>query len=161
MVLSNGKYISAKMILNPFPIRNDGLLDITWVADPETKGFEMVKVMTNSAKGGVQTSDNTQVYMRGKKIKITFIGKNGDPLGTEYDPQSIVVDGENLVLSKFIVYECLPGNINFCMLPKRYFDSQNATQEPIKYKNSFEIATQTNFSSQSVSTQTETQTSEA
>jgi len=57
--LSNISYLGAGMILNPFPISNDGLLDITWVSDPDTKGFNLVKVMQDSAKGGIQTSENT------------------------------------------------------------------------------------------------------
>ena len=38
MCINNSKNTTGGMIINPFAILNDGLIDITWVTDPAWKG---------------------------------------------------------------------------------------------------------------------------
>lgn len=35
MQVSNGKYSNGGMIMNPFAVINDGLIDICWISDPD------------------------------------------------------------------------------------------------------------------------------
>ena len=53
---TNGKFTGAGMIVNPFSVMNDGLIDITWVSDPAINNLMGVAGMLGDAKkrGGIQ-----------------------------------------------------------------------------------------------------------
>ena len=50
IVIANGKYKGAGMVLNPFACMNDGLLDITWVNDPGLQSLKGVASLMGEAK---------------------------------------------------------------------------------------------------------------
>jgi len=51
MMVNNGKYSSGGMIMNPFAAVNDGLIDITWIDDPNWQGTFGVFNVMSSARG--------------------------------------------------------------------------------------------------------------
>ena len=79
--VSNGKYTGGGMVINPFACMNDGLIDITWIDDPALQSLLGVAAMLDEAKSGagIQAYRGTSVYMRGRKIKVSFKNRVGDP----------------------------------------------------------------------------------
>lgn len=55
-MVCNGKYTGAGMIINPFAIMNDGLIDATWISNPRINNLTGVAGMMKDAKdkGGAQ-----------------------------------------------------------------------------------------------------------
>jgi len=76
VMLFNGKFTGAGMCVGPYACMNDGLIDLTWLHDETQQGLLGVADLLDKAKtkGGSQAFDNTNTYIRGKKIKITFEG---------------------------------------------------------------------------------------
>ena len=68
------------MIINPFACVNDGLIDITWISDPNMQGtFGVRSVMADARSGGgIQATKGHSTYIRGRKIKIIFKDKDLD-----------------------------------------------------------------------------------
>ena len=75
IMVNNGKYSNGGCAVNPFACVNDGLIDLTWVRDPNYFGMFGFKEIINDAKvgGGIQAYKKHSIYMRGRKIKCTFV----------------------------------------------------------------------------------------
>ena len=84
MMFTNGKYTGAGMVINPFSCMNDGLLDVTWINDPRLQKLTGVAGMLGEAKKGqgTQAYGGNNVYMRGRKVKVTFKDRVGAKAGT-------------------------------------------------------------------------------
>lgn len=56
LMVNNGKFANGGMIMNPFASVNDGLMDITWISDPNWQGTMGVTDIMSQArgKGGIQ-----------------------------------------------------------------------------------------------------------
>ena len=80
MMFTNGKYTGAGMVINPFSCMNDGLVAVTWMKDPRlNKLMGVAKVLGEAKKGcGTQAYTGQSVYMRGRKVKVTFLSRVGD-----------------------------------------------------------------------------------
>ena len=78
MCINNSKNSQGGMIINPFACVNDGLIDITWISDPNMQGtFGVRSVMADARSGGgIQATKGHSTYIRGRKIKITFKDKD-------------------------------------------------------------------------------------
>ena len=71
MMISNGKYANGGMLINPFAALNDGLIDVTWINDPNWQGsFGVTGIMSDARKGGRQAYRGHSQYLRGRKIRI-------------------------------------------------------------------------------------------
>lgn len=123
-MLFNGKFSGAGLIIDPFACMNDGLIDLTWLHDQTQQGLAGVADMLGKAKskGGSQVFDRTSSYIRGRKIKITFNGVKGkkQPAGG-WGQQVFGLDGEDLRYERQLIFECMPGNVEFFFDSKRYF----------------------------------------
>ena len=65
-------------------------------------------------------NSNNQGRGRGKRIKLTFKGVNGMP--KEKGAKAIVaVDGENLEFENTLVFESVPGGVEYLFDHKQYF----------------------------------------
>merc|ERR1712060_250683 len=54
MMVTNGKYANGGMVMNPFACINDGLIDITWIADPSYSGtFGVTGVLADARNNGI------------------------------------------------------------------------------------------------------------
>ena len=86
MMFTNGKYTGAGLVVNPFSCMNDGLVDITWMSDPKLqKLMGVANILGEAKKGqGTQAYRGTSVYMRGRKIKVTFLSRVGDKADKVY-----------------------------------------------------------------------------
>ena len=86
MMFTNGKYTGAGMVINPFSCMNDGLVDVTWMNDPRLMKLLGVATMLDEAKKGqgTQAYKGQNVYMRGRKIKVTFNGRKTDKADKVY-----------------------------------------------------------------------------
>ena len=84
IMINNGKYGNGGCVLNPYATINDGLIDLNWVHDPSYFGMFGYREIVNDAKanGGIQAYKKHSTYMRGRKIKATFI----DPEAPEPEP---------------------------------------------------------------------------
>ena len=125
MVVSNGKYSSGGMIMNPFAAVNDGLIDITWIDDPDWQGtFGVFNVMSSArGNGGIQAYQSHSKYMRGRKIRIDvpkqevqqqeleLTDENGETPEPPKQQQVILIDGEALNYETSITWECFPSNL--------------------------------------------------
>ena len=67
------------MVINPFATMNDGLVDVTWISDPQINNLTGVAGMLGDAKkkGGTQAYKGQNTYMRGRKIKVVYKGRDG------------------------------------------------------------------------------------
>lgn len=122
VMLFNGKFTGGGMIVDPFACMNDGLVDITWLHDESKQGLIGVADLLGKAKdkGGAQIFDRTSTYMRGRKIKITFEGVKGRTIQNNAK-QIFGIDGEDLRFEKQLIFECIPGNVEFVFNSKSYF----------------------------------------
>lgn len=77
-MVNNSKYSNGGCAVNPFACVNDGLIDLTWVDDESYFGMFGFKEIINDAKvgGGIQAYKKHSIYMRGRKIKCTFVDEN-------------------------------------------------------------------------------------
>lgn len=91
MMFTNGKYTGAGMVINPFSCMNDGLVDMTWITDPRAQKLTGVAKMLGEAKKGqgTQAYQGQNVYMRGRKIKVSFVNRVGDKADKVYGEQLI------------------------------------------------------------------------
>ena len=128
IILQNGKTTGAGMYLNPFACVNDGLVDIAWTDHPDYESLMGIAGLLDEAKkgGGTQAYNGKTRYMRGRKIKMTFNGRPGDPPGKIYGQQLISIDGENLRYDKFLIMECIPHNIEVMFDSEAYFKEFNS-----------------------------------
>ena len=80
LMVTNGKYTGGGMVINPFAVMNDGLCDVTWISDPAINNLMGVAGMLGDAKkhGGTQAYKGQNSYMRGKQIKLEFLGRPGN-----------------------------------------------------------------------------------
>ena len=75
----NGKFTGGGMIVNPFSVLNDGLIDVTWISNPAVNKLTGVAGMLGDAKkrGGTQVYKGDMAYMRGKQLRIEYKGTQG------------------------------------------------------------------------------------
>ena len=75
----NANYTGSGMVINPFATMNDGLVDVTWISDPQINNLTGVAGMLGDAKkkGGTQAYKGQNTYMRGRKIKVVYKGRDG------------------------------------------------------------------------------------
>ena len=84
IMVNNGKYSNGGCAVNPFACLNDGLIDLTWVRDPNYFGMFGFREIINEAKvGGIQAYKKHSIYMRGRKIKCTFVKPEEEPAKEE------------------------------------------------------------------------------
>ena len=84
IMVNNGKYSNGGCAINPFACLNDGLIDLTWVRDPNYFGMFGFREIINEAKvGGIQAYKKHSIYMRGRKIKCTFVKPEKEPAKEE------------------------------------------------------------------------------
>ena len=133
MCVNNSKNSSGGMIINPFAVLNDGLVDITWVTDPAFKGtFGTQGVLDDArSKGGVQAYKGHSTYMRGRKIKIHFQDPNSQDKELELSTETgevggagtnlVSADGEELSYQGSITWECMPGAVDIIVDTSGYF----------------------------------------
>ena len=128
IIFLNGKYTGGGMVANPFACINDGLVDITWADHPDYQSLlGIADLLTQAKKGqGTQAYNGKSRYMRGRKIKMTFNGRPGDPPGKVYGQQLISIDGENLRYDKFLVMEAMPHNYEVMFDSEAYFKEFNS-----------------------------------
>lgn len=81
---------------------------------------------------GSQAYKGTSVYMRGRKIKVSFKSRAGDKEGTVYGQQLAELEGEDMKYDKFIVFECIPQNYEMMVDTDYYFKEFNSFTEPEK-----------------------------
>jgi hypothetical protein len=63
------------MIINPFSIINDGLLDISWIEQEAIMGLcGVAATMDKAKKGGIHAYDGNFRFRRGKTVKVSFKG---------------------------------------------------------------------------------------
>jgi len=79
LMVTNGKFTGGGMVINPFAAMNDGLIDVTWISDPAINNLTGVAGMLGDAKkhGGIQAYKGQNTYMRGRQIKVVFLGRPG------------------------------------------------------------------------------------
>ena len=59
------------MIMNPYAVINDGLIDISWIDAPEYQGTLSVSgIMSRARQGGIQAYEGHSQYIRGRKVRI-------------------------------------------------------------------------------------------
>lgn len=98
-MLFNGKYTGGGMIVDPFAVMNDGLIDLTFVHDQEKQNLMGTADLLDKAKtkGGIQIYDRTSKYVRGKKVKLTYHGVKGKTCPKSgWGRQILGIDGEDL-----------------------------------------------------------------
>ena len=76
----NGKYTGGGMIIDPFACLNDGLVDVTWINDPAINNLMGVAGMLDDAgkRGGAQAYKGQNTYMRGRKVRAVYKGRDGN-----------------------------------------------------------------------------------
>ena len=145
-MINNGKYSNGGCAVNPFACLNDGLIDLTWVRDPSYMGMFGFREIINDAKvgGGIQAYKKHSIYMRGRKIKATFISPETEtvpaetpggeeesketPIGDEGD-KIVGVDNNDLMYSKSVTWQSFPGNIEVLFNTEMYFLDYNTFPE--------------------------------
>ena len=102
MLVGNGKYTGAGILMNPFACVNDGLCDVTWISDPAINTLiGMAGLLIDAKKhGGVQAYKGQNTYMRGKKIRLVFQGRTDATPEFNARPQLLGIDGEGLFYQK-------------------------------------------------------------
>ena len=78
-MLFNGKFTGGGCVVDPFACMNDGLIDLTWMHAEERMGIVGIADMLEKSKtkGACQIFDRTSTYVRGRKIKLTYLGIKG------------------------------------------------------------------------------------
>ena len=140
------------MIINPFAVVNDGLIDITWISDPDYQGGSGTRCVINDARqgGGIQAYKGHSRYMRARKIKVNFRDKDqeaepelstetGQVAGESHAKQVITVDGEDLQYESSVTWECFPGNVEVLVNTNAYFVDSGAFSKVIDEKTSDEM----------------------
>jgi len=120
----NGKNTGAGMIINPFAVMNDGLVDLTFMSDERRMGlFGIADLLDKAAKkGGIQTYENAFTHVRGKSIRIEFYGSHKRKPKKGFGQQLLGIDGEDLRFSNFVKYDCVPANVEFLFNPNTYYN---------------------------------------
>jgi hypothetical protein len=73
-------------------------------------------------KGGTQIYDKTCSYVRGKKIKLNFGGVKGKTISKAgWGEQLIGIDGEDLRYKSQLIFEVIPGNVEYTFDSKKFF----------------------------------------
>ena len=152
LCVNNSKNSSGGMIINPFAVVNDGLVDITWITDPAWQGTSGVRGILADARqgGGIQAYKGHSRYMRARKIKVCFREKEdeaepelstetGEVAGDSKPTQVIAIDGEDLTYYGSITWECFPGNVEVLVDIETYFlDSETFSklggEKPVEKK---------------------------
>jgi diacylglycerol kinase family enzyme len=98
LMVGNGKFTGGGIVINPFAVMNDGLLDVTWISDPAINNLFGVAGMLGDAKkhGGTQAYKGQNTYMRGREVKVVFRGRDGATEEFNNRQQLLVIDGEDL-----------------------------------------------------------------
>lgn len=111
----NSKNLGA-MVLNPFGIINDGLLDVCWVKDPNEFGLGGVgRMLDAGAKGGLGVyMEGAIKYTRGKHYRI----ENNREAELLFN-----IDGEDWNFNNYVKLETIPNGIEYL------FDANNYYQE--------------------------------
>lgn len=75
----NCKFTGGGMVVDPFACMNDGFLDITWLHDEKKMNLIGVADLLGKAKtkGATHIYDRVSTFARGRKIKVTYLGKRG------------------------------------------------------------------------------------
>jgi len=89
LMVNNGKYSNGGCLVNPFAALNDGLIDLSWVRDPAYFGMFGFRELMNDAKvgGGIQAYKKHSIYMRGRKIKCTYVEQETEQDTEQKTPQ--------------------------------------------------------------------------
>jgi len=76
LMLFNNKSTGAGMILNPFPVMNDGMIDVSWIHAEDKQGVLGIADILDKAKkeGGIHTYENVFTHIRGTSVRIEFTG---------------------------------------------------------------------------------------
>lgn len=124
LMLFNGKYTGGGMIVDPFACLNDGLVDIAWLYEEKVQTLIGIADMLDKAKkkGGCHIYDRNCNFVRGKKLKLSFGGVKGKTAkASGWGPQLLGIDGEDLRYEKQLIFECVPGNVEFAFDSKKFF----------------------------------------
>ena len=128
MMVNNGKFCNNGMIMNPYAVINDGLIDISWVDAPEYQGTLSVSgIMSRARMGGIQAYEGHSQYIRGRKVQIDvpepaieqpeleLADENGAAAAEQQTSQRadrvIMIDGEALNYRTTVIWECFPSNV--------------------------------------------------
>jgi len=112
------------MVVNPFACINDGMLDVMWVHDEAWMGLLGVAGLLDKAKksGSTHVYDESCTFMRGKQIKMTYVGQRDKKMPTNgWGEQLLGIDGEDLRFTNQLTFDCIPNNIEFFFDSKTYF----------------------------------------
>ena len=91
------------MIVNPYPIQNDGLLDLAWISDPRVNNlFGIAGALDNAKNGGLQVYNNTMTFMRGKKLRISIKGRQSKKPFAEGTEHLAAIDGEDFFFKNYL-----------------------------------------------------------
>ena len=119
--ITNGKFTGGGMIINPYSCMNDGLLALSWAEDPQINSLVgIAKGMDKAKKGAVHAYDGTFRFKRGKKLKISFLGRLGKNNENRTE-QMIAIDGESMFFRDYCVFEACPDNVEYLFDATRYF----------------------------------------
>lgn len=154
LMVNNGKYSNDGCLVNPFATLNDGLVDLTWVRDPAYFGMFGYKELMNDARtGGIQAYKKHSIYMRGRKIKCTFIEPEVEaqpmpadaeeqkepkdpqeetkepPAEPEVPDKTVGIDDADLPYKKSVTWQCFPQNIEIMLDTNWYFVENGAFPE--------------------------------
>jgi diacylglycerol kinase family enzyme len=124
LMLNNGKYTGAGLVINPYACVNDGLTDLTWIEDEKSQKLKGVAAtMEKAKKGGLQAYDNTSLYYRGKELKITFQQESRKQKSKKQKSklQNLGIDGEDFLFKKTVLYSTCPQNVEVVFYPKKYY----------------------------------------
>jgi diacylglycerol kinase family enzyme len=124
LMMFNGKYSGGGMIIDPFAVMNDGLIDMVFIHDQKTQSLMGVADFLEKAKtkGGSQIYDRTCSFVRGKKIKLTYNGVKGKTCPKAgWGKQLLGLDGEDLRYDSQLIFECIPGNVEYTFDSKKFF----------------------------------------
>ena len=123
LMLFNNKSTGAGMILNPFPVMNDGMIDVSWLHAEDKQGVLGIADILDKAKkeGGIHTYEDVFTHIRGSSVKIEFTGSERAMPEGGFGEQVTQIDGEDLRFKKFVNYQCHPGNVEYLFDSEAYF----------------------------------------
>jgi len=125
IMIHNGKYTGGGMVVDPFAILNDGMLNVSCATNK--KNFKMMKLddtMKKAKKGGLHAyEENNCSFFRGRKMKVTFKGTNKSVEKgiTNLGPQLFGVDGEDLRFNNFVNFDTKMHNVEILFDADKYF----------------------------------------
>ena len=100
---------------------NDGLVEVGWSKDKNLTHGDLQEKYQRVREGYADAYMNRNRVIRGKKIKVIYKGKDGNP--NEYGPGQapLTLDGEMWNMDKFYTVECIPDAVEYFFNPASYF----------------------------------------